>query len=73
MIIYRYDPAREKIVYGSVFIAMTAIISIIHSLGTLFPFFLEEFGESRAKTAAVQSTFIGVGLCSSEFFLSVCV
>ena len=63
----RHNPFHEKILYASVIIVMIAIVSIIHCLGTLFPYFLEEFGESRAKTAAVQSTFISVGLCSGKF------
>ena len=53
-------------VFGSVIVVMMVILSSIHSLGTLFPYMLEEFGDSRAKTAAIQSVFFGVGLCSSN-------
>ena len=57
---------HEWLVYGSVFIVMMAVLSIVHTIGMLFPFFLDEFGESRAKTAAIQSVFFGVGLCSGR-------
>ena len=34
--------------------------------GTLFPAILEEFGESRASTAAIQSVAVGVGPSSGD-------
>ena len=34
------------------------------SLGAVFPYILDEFQDNRASTAAIQSTFFGVGHCS---------
>ena len=63
----RRTSVHEWVLYGSAFIMLMAILSSIHAIGTLFPYFLDEFGENRAKTAAIQSVFYGVGLGCSKY------
>ena len=41
---------------------MLTTVGIMISSGTFFPYILEEFQESRASTAAIQSIFYGVGM-----------
>ena len=55
-------------VFVSVCFVFVTVLSLIPASGTLFPYFLEEFGETRAKTATVLAVFKGVGLCSGEYF-----
>ena len=69
---HRNDSTREWLTYISVFVVMMAILSNIHSIGTLFPYLLEEFGENRANTVAIQSVFFGVGLCSGNNYMCCC-
>ena len=63
----RRTSVHEWVLYCSAFIVLMAILSSIHAIGTLFPYFLDEFGENRAKTAAIQSVFYGVGLGCSKY------
>ena len=36
-------------------------LGLLFSFGSVFPYILEEFQESRASTTAIQSIFFGVG------------
>ena len=55
------------VVFVSVCFVFVTVLSLIPASGTLFPYFLEEFGETRAKTATVLAVFKGVGLCSGVY------
>ena len=55
------------VVFVSVCFIFVTVLSLIPASGTLFPYFLEEFGETRAKTATVLAVFKGVGLCSGMY------
>ena len=54
----------DWVVFLSVILVFVSNIGLSVSSGTLFPYILEEFQESRASTVAIQSLFNGVGLCS---------
>ena len=41
---------------------MLTTVGLMISSGAFFPYILEEFQESRASTAAIQSIFYGVGM-----------
>ena len=55
---------------------MLTTVGIMISSGTFFPYILEEFQESRASTAAIQSIFYGVGMGTGKivcnYFEPVC-
>ena len=42
---------------------MLTTVGLMVSSGAFFPYILEEFQESRASTAAIQSIYYGVGMC----------
>ena len=60
MVVKSRRSLHEWLVYGSVFIVMMAVLSIVHTIGMLFPFFLDEFGESRAKMQLYSLYFSGL-------------
>ena len=45
-------------------------VGFAFNFGTLFPTVLEEFGDSRASTAAIQSIFTGIGPSLGMFIIS---
>ena len=55
---------------------MLTTVGLMISSGTFFPYILEEFQESRASTAAIQSIFYGVGMGTGKivccYFEPVC-
>ena len=61
------------VVFVSVCFIFVTVLSLIPASGTLFPYFLEEFGETRAKTATILAVFKGVGLCSGVYIRPVMI
>ena len=56
------------VTFLSVSFVMLTTVGIMVSSGTFFPYILEEFQESRASTAAIQSIFYGVGMGTGKRF-----
>ena len=56
------------VTFLSVSFVMLTTVGIMVSSGTFFPYILEEFQESRASTAAIQSIFYGVGMGTGKHF-----
>ena len=53
--------SNRWVVFVSAFIILMINMGFVFSFGTLFSAILEEFQDSRASTAAVQSVFTGIG------------
>ena len=56
------DSTHSVVAFLAVAFVMLTTVGLMVSSGTFFPYILEEFQESRASTAAIQSIFYGVGM-----------
>ena len=56
------------VAFLAVAFVMLTTVGLMVSSGTFFPYILEEFQESRASTAAIQSIFYGVGMGTGKRF-----
>ena len=64
--------SRKWLVFASAFFILMIDVGFVYSFGSLFPAILEEFGDNRASTAAIQSVFTGIGPSSGTFCLDRC-
>ena len=52
---------QKWLVFVSAFFILMIDMGFVYSFGTLFPAILDEFGDNRASTAAIQAVFTGIG------------
>ena len=65
-----YVSATHKwLVFTSAFFILMVDVGFGFNFGTLFPTVLEEFGDNRASTAAIQSIFSGIGPSLGMFII----
>ena len=62
------DTTHSVVAFLAVAFVMLTTVGLMVSSGTFFPYILEEFQESRASTAAIQSIFYGVGMGTGKCF-----